>query len=37
MYEGQKIMGSHEGELIIVDTIPVVEMVLEGIILSPKG
>lgn len=37
VYEGQKIMGSHEGELIVVDTLPIVEMVLEGIILSPKG
>lgn len=35
-YEGQKIMGSHQGEL-TVDAIPVVEMVLDGIILLPKG
>lgn len=36
MYRGQKIMGSHEGEL-VMDTIPVVEIVLEGIRLIPKG
>ncbi len=35
-YKGQKLMGLHEGELIL-DTIPVVQMTLEGIMLSPKG
>ncbi len=37
MYKEQKMLGSYEGELTIVDAVPVVEMVLEGIILSPKG
>lgn len=35
-YKGQKMMGSATGE-VILDTPPIVEMVLEGIILSPKG
>ncbi len=35
-YKGQKLMGLHEGELIF-DTIPVVQMTLEGIMFSPKG
>ena len=37
-YEGQKIMVSSEGKLILPPPLPpVVEILLEGIILSPKG
>lgn len=36
-YEGQEMMGSFEGVMLYMDTLPVVELGFEGIILSPKG
>ena len=37
MYEGQRIMGSFEGGVVIVDGVKTVVAEFEGIILSPKG
>lgn len=33
--EGQVLMGSYEGEVTYVDTLPVAHMAIEGVILSP--
>lgn len=37
MFEGLKMMGSYEGEIVTVDTQQVVEMAMEGTLLSPTG